>query len=69
MTDADLDTAYTALSQALGRVGEERATLLLAMLNLQLIARLGSAAEVLPLIANAEVQCQAGQALPQRAGA
>ncbi len=64
MTDADLDTAYTARSHALGRVGEARAPLLLAMLNLQLIARLDSAADVLPLIANAEVQCQAGDTVP-----
>lgn len=57
MTDADLDTAYTALSHALGRVGEQRAPLLLAMLSLQLLSRLDSAEQALPLVANAEAQC------------
>ena len=50
MNDADLDRSYTALCQALGRVGPERGEQLLAMVALALIARTGSAEEVLELV-------------------
>lgn len=58
MTDADLDTAYTALCRALGDVGPERAELLLAMLSLSLMAGAGTADEVLPLIERARARCK-----------
>ncbi len=54
MNPDDLDTAYTALAQALGRVGQERSPLLLATLALALLARQGDAQAVLPLIEQAE---------------
>ena len=38
MNETDLDRLYTALSEALGRVGESDAPLLLATLALDLIA-------------------------------
>jgi hypothetical protein len=51
MDQHDLDLAYSALSQALAEVGDERSALLLATLSLALISRQrGGAAEVLPLI-------------------
>ena len=53
MTDADLDSCYTALCEALAQAGPERAQLLLAMLSLQWMARADSADGVLPLIAQA----------------
>lgn len=58
MTDADLDTSYTALCKALGEVGEPQAPLLLAMLSLALLARLPDAATALPLIEQARSRCQ-----------
>src|SRR3546814_4679875 len=39
VTEQDLDTSYTALAEAIARVGQERAPLFLAMLALSLIAR------------------------------
>lgn len=59
MTDADLDRSYTALCEALAKVGEAQAPLLLAMLSLSLMSRFERADEVLPLIANAQQQCAA----------
>ena len=59
MTDHDLDETYTAMSQALGRVGEREAALFLATLSLALIARQSHAGEVLSLIAQAEALVQA----------
>lgn len=50
MTDADLDTSYSALAAALADAGQENAPLLLAMVCLGLMARMGSAEAVLPLI-------------------
>lgn len=68
MTDADLDRSYTALCRALGDVGEGRADLLLAMVSLALMARCGSADEVLPLIARARAQLMTeGSAPPDQA--
>jgi hypothetical protein len=54
MTDQDLDQSYTALAQALARVGEGSAPLFLATLSLALLARQADANAVLPLIAQAE---------------
>jgi len=54
MTSDDLDRSYTALSEALGRAGAEKAALLLATLSLALLARESDAEEVLRLIAQAE---------------
>lgn len=54
MSEADLDRSYTALAEALARVGEPRAHLFLAMLSLALLARQTDANAVLPLIAEAE---------------
>jgi hypothetical protein len=56
MTDADLDRSYSALAAALTELGEGAAPLLLSMLCLSLIARAGSAGEVLPLIEQARRQ-------------
>jgi len=64
MTDADLDTSYSALCEALAQVGEGKAPLFLAMLCLSLMSRAGQASEVLPLIANAQVQCTDSSAEP-----
>ena len=54
MTGDDLDRSYTALSEALGRVGEDRSALLLATLSLALLAREDDVQTVLDLIAQAE---------------
>jgi hypothetical protein len=50
MNDAELDRSYTALCRALGEVGPERSELLLAMVALALMARCGSADEVVALV-------------------
>lgn len=60
MTEADLDRSYSALCEALSRVGEDKAALFLSMLCLSLISRLQQADEVLPLMAHAERQCADG---------
>lgn len=60
MTDADLDRSYSALCEALTRVGEDKAALFLSMLCLSLISRLQQADEVLPLLGHAERQCADG---------
>ena len=57
MSDAELDRSYTALCQALGAVGPQRSEMLLAMLALALMARAGTAGEVLELIARARDRC------------
>ncbi len=57
MTDSELDQTYTALCNALASVGEAQAQSFLAMLSLSLIAHSPSAAQVLPLIAQAQAQC------------
>ncbi|NYT37457.1 hypothetical protein ERD78_11320 [Allopusillimonas soli] len=54
MTDRDLDKSYTALCEAVTRIGEHRAPLFLAMLALSLIARQDSADQALALIRQAE---------------
>lgn len=50
----DLDVAYTALAEAIGRVGEGNAQLMLATLSLSLIAKMDNAASALTLIQQAE---------------
>lgn len=54
MGDEHLDLCYTALSEALGRVGADKASLLLATLNLALMARASDPQAILDLIAQAE---------------
>ena len=61
MTDADLDQSYTAVCEALTRVGEAGAPMFLAMLCLSLISRFDRAEQVLPLIENALAQSDAGE--------
>jgi hypothetical protein len=60
MTDEDVDRSYSALCEALSRVGEDKAPLFLSMLCLSLVSRLQQAEEVLPLMAHAERQCADG---------
>lgn len=50
----ELDALYAALAEALGRVGPERAKLLLATLALDLIAHHDDAAEAAAAITRAE---------------
>ena len=54
MSDDELDRCYTALSEALGRVGADEAALLLATLALALLARQPDAQAALLLIEQAE---------------
>ena len=54
MTAEDLDRTYTALAEALARVGNARVPLFLSTLALALAARQPDAASVLPLIDQAE---------------
>lgn len=60
MTDTDLDQSYSAVCEALTQVGEARAPMFLAMLSLSLMSRFERADQVLPLIANALAQSDAG---------
>lgn len=57
MKPTDLDRLYSTLSEALGRVGKERASLLLATLALDLIAGSGDAGVVQAAIERAERLC------------
>jgi hypothetical protein len=54
MNTDGLDRSYTELCEALGRVGEDKSTLMLATLSLALLAREDDAQLVLDLIAQAE---------------
>lgn len=54
MTDTELDAVYTALAQALGRVGETNTPLLLSTLCLSLLAKQEDANAAMDLIAQAE---------------
>jgi hypothetical protein len=54
MNDQELDTCYTALCEAINRVGEERASLFLGMLSLSLISRQPHPDDTLSLITQAE---------------
>ena len=58
MSDQDLDQSYSSLCTALASVGEAQAPLFLSMVCLSLMARSESAAQVLPLIAQAHQQCE-----------
>lgn len=59
MTDNDLDRSYSALCEALARVGPDKAELFLSMVCLSLMARYERASDVLPLIDNVQAQCAA----------
>ncbi len=54
MNSTELDTAYTALAEAIGRVGEGNAQLMLATLSLSLIAKMEQLDVPLALIKQAE---------------
>lgn len=54
MNSDDLDLAYTALCEALGRAGTDKAALLLATLCLAMLAREPNRESALALIAQAE---------------
>ncbi|MDI9334398.1 MAG: hypothetical protein QM533_08460 [Cytophagales bacterium] len=54
MNSLELDTAYTALAEAIGRVGEENTQIMLATLSLSLIAKLENSDAALLLIEQAE---------------
>ena len=56
MQAEDLDQAYTRLCEAMGRTGEARAPLLLAMVCLGLMSRQPALAPVLALIDEAEAR-------------
>ena len=60
MTDTELDQSYTAVCEALAQVGQGQAPVFLSMLCLSLMSRFERADEVLPLIAQARAQCDAG---------
>ncbi|MDM7943032.1 MAG: hypothetical protein QUV35_10415 [Hydrogenophaga sp.] len=57
MTEADLDRSYSALCEALNRVGEDKAPLFLSMLCLSLISRWPQADDLMPLMEHAERRC------------
>ena len=54
MTDMELDMVYTALAEALGRVGESKTPLLLSTLCLSLLSKQADAKVGLDLLAQAE---------------
>jgi hypothetical protein len=54
MNPIDLDAAYTELANAINRIGQEKAQLMLATLCLSLISERDDSAEVLKAIAQAE---------------
>jgi hypothetical protein len=54
MNSTELETTYTALAQCIGRVGEDRTSLLLAALALDLLSRLPDADAALAHISQAE---------------
>lgn len=53
----DLDTSYTALCKALGEVGQDKASLFLAMVSLSLMSQSNTPGAVLQMIAEARLQC------------
>ena len=57
MNDQDLDRTYTALCQAMSAVGQDKATLFLAMLCLSLVSHNPDAAQVLVLLEQAKARC------------
>ncbi len=54
MTATELDTAYTALANAMDAAGEAKTPLLLSMVALSLIAQHADCAAVLQIIEQAE---------------
>jgi hypothetical protein len=54
MTDSELDTVYTALAEALGRVGEAKTPLMLSTLCLSLLAKQADTKTALELITQSE---------------
>jgi hypothetical protein len=54
MTESDMDLTYTALAEAIARVGEEHAPLMLSTLALALLSQQATAASALTMIAQAE---------------
>jgi hypothetical protein len=54
MSPIDLEVAYTSLANAIHRVGQDKAQLMLATLCLSLISERGDSAAVLKAIAQAE---------------
>jgi hypothetical protein len=54
MNEAELETIYTALAECIARVGEAKASLLLATLALDLLSREPDAGYALELILQAE---------------
>lgn len=54
MSPDHLETLYTRLAEALGRVGDDKANLLLATLSLELVARHADPAVVEAAIERAE---------------
>ncbi|MGE0497552.1 MAG: hypothetical protein AB7I35_01670 [Ramlibacter sp.] len=68
MTDADLDRSYTALCEAMARVGEAQTPLLLSMVCLSLMSRLAHADEALPLIDRAMRELSPALDAPARHG-
>jgi hypothetical protein len=59
MNDLDLDRSYTALCNALGKVGQEKSELLLAMVALGLMSRSDNVQAVLELVERARDRCLA----------
>ncbi|WP_447917871.1 hypothetical protein [Achromobacter aegrifaciens] len=57
MNNDELDQVYTAMAQALTRVGEPQAPLFLSILSLSLLARLEDARDAAALLARAEAAC------------
>jgi hypothetical protein len=54
MNSTELESTYTALAQCIGRVGEDKTSLLLAALALDLLSRLPDADAALVHISQAE---------------
>jgi hypothetical protein len=54
MNSTELESTYTALAQCIGRVGEDKTSLLLAALALDLLSRLPDADAALAHISQAE---------------
>lgn len=57
MTPEQLDVSYSALCEALTRVGEDQAALFLGALSLSLLARSPDPDQALALIQQAEAAC------------
>jgi hypothetical protein len=57
MNADNLDTSYTALCKALGEVGQDNASLFLAMVSLSLMSQSNAPDAVLKMIAEARSHC------------